>query len=185
MSAVIQRLREEHANFAKVLAVLEQQLSIFEKNGQPDFELIELIVDYFAVYPDAVHHPAEDLVFQKLRQRDPDATILLGDLEVEHAHLRDLLCLVAARISEVLNELELPRATVRDTVQSFVEFFRSHLLMEEIRFFPAAERALTDDDWVELEAKIAAPEDPLFDAQTVERYRGLKDIILDSGQEAA
>lgn len=185
MSTIIQQLRTEHSNFAKVLSILERQVEIFGRNEQPDYDLIEKFIDYFSVYPDAAHHPTEDLVYQKLVERDPGAATLLGDLEVEHAHLRDLLCLVYAIIADVLREGEVPRDKVRNTVQSFIEFFRSHLLMEEVRFFPAALRALSEDDWRELESKVATPVDPLFNAETVEQYRQLKDLILEVEREAA
>ena len=81
---IIERLSREHRNIEKLLAVLERELEIFDRGDRPDYEVIQAIISYFQVYPDVYHHPQEDLVFAKLKIRDPTTAAKLGDLAREH-----------------------------------------------------------------------------------------------------
>ncbi len=70
---VIESLRQEHRNIEKLLLVLERELSVFARGERPDYEVVHAVIAYFQVYPDAYHHPPEDVVFEKLKMRDPAA----------------------------------------------------------------------------------------------------------------
>ena len=63
--------------------------------------------------------------------------------------------------------------------------FGDTLLMEEMRFFPAAERALTASDWSEIEAAVTNPDDPLFGCHVEKKYCDLQLLILQIDREAA
>src|SRR5437868_15178261 len=81
---VIEILRQEHRNIEKLLVVLEQELSVFARGERPDYEVVHAIIAYFQVYPDAYHHPPEDMVFEKLKVRDPAAAANIGDVAADH-----------------------------------------------------------------------------------------------------
>src|ERR1019366_243669 len=81
---IIDSLRQEHRNFEKLLLVLERGLSVFDRGERPDYQVIHAVIAYFLVYPDACHHPQEDMVFEKLKARDPAAAANIGDLAAEH-----------------------------------------------------------------------------------------------------
>jgi len=49
---------------------------------------------------------------------------------------------------------------------------------EEREFFPLALRMLGERDWAEIDAQIAAREDPLFGPNAEARYRKLHDRIV-------
>ena len=70
---IIERLSQEHRNIEKLLAILERELEVFDRGDRPDYEVIRAVISYFEVYPEVYHHPQEDLVFAKLRTRDPVA----------------------------------------------------------------------------------------------------------------
>src|SRR6202051_3979827 len=71
MPELIEILREDHRNIETLLLVLERELDIFDRAEQPDYEVVQAIIDYFRDYPDRCHHPKEDAVFAKLKTRDP------------------------------------------------------------------------------------------------------------------
>src|SRR5262245_54373608 len=73
MPMIMDVLRQEHRNIEKLLVVLEQELSVFYRAERPDYELIKAVITYFAVYPDTYHHPLENIIFEKLKARDPAA----------------------------------------------------------------------------------------------------------------
>ena len=84
MTFVVEVLRQEHRNIERLLRVLEQELSVFDRGNRPDYEAVLGIIDYFKDYPDCCHHPKEDIIFEKLKSRDPVAAANVGDLETEH-----------------------------------------------------------------------------------------------------
>ena len=84
MSRIIQILLEEHRNIDKLLLVLEQELEVFDHSEVPDYEILQAVIQYFQDYPESYHHPKEDMVFEKLKMRDPAAVKRIGDVEAEH-----------------------------------------------------------------------------------------------------
>jgi hemerythrin-like domain-containing protein len=178
MGEVLDELLREHKSVASVLNVLERQVQIFETGGRPDYELIEAAVEYFLGFPDRCHHPKEDLVFARLRQRDPDAARKVGDLAAAHVALAENLRIFAAGLQAVVDEAELPRAAVVRWARGFIELQRQHLAMEEAALFPAAEAALTPRDWSELAAAMTKAPDPLVHGDPEARFEALRRNIL-------
>ncbi len=70
---IIELLSREHRNIERLLGVLERELELFERGERPDYEVVRAIISYFEVYPEVYHHPQEDLVFARLKTRDPAA----------------------------------------------------------------------------------------------------------------
>src|SRR6201987_4695051 len=81
---IIERLSQEHRNIERLFAILERELEVFDRGDRPDYEVIRAVISYFEVYPEVYHHPQEDLVFARLRSRDPVAAAKVGDLAHEH-----------------------------------------------------------------------------------------------------
>ena len=97
---------------------------------------------YFEVYPEIYHHPQEDLVFAKLRTRDPAAAAKVGDLAREHQKGAERLRRVAHAVDNVLADREVLRQHVDTIVRDFIEHERRHMMMEDRDFCPAALQAL-------------------------------------------
>ena len=87
LPGVLQRIGWEHKNMAKLLNLLERQVAVFEHDGETDYELIDALVEYFRRFPDACHHPKEDLIFARLKECNPAAATAVGDLPKEHEEL--------------------------------------------------------------------------------------------------
>ena len=85
MNAVILQLRKDHHRMARILKLMRHLLN--HENGDADPEFSELMgecIEYMAVYPDAVHHPQEDIIFDRLLERDSSAIALpLAELSVK------------------------------------------------------------------------------------------------------
>src|SRR5215471_1986699 len=109
---IIELLSREHRNIERLLAVLEHELDIFDRADQPDYEVIRAIIAYFEVYTELYHHPQEDLVFAKLRLRDPAAAKKIGDLAQEHQKGAARLRRVAMAVDSVLSDREILRQDV-------------------------------------------------------------------------
>ena len=181
---VIDILRQEHRNIEKLLQVLERELSIFARGERPDYEVVQAVLAYFQVYPDAYHHPLEDIVFEKLKLRDPPAATNVGDLAADHRRGAERLRRVAHAVESVLADQELMRQTINDIICDFIEHERRHMAVEERDFFPAAVKALQSQDWNEIASRITDQKNPLFSQVVEERFEIVRRHILQLEQEA-
>jgi hemerythrin-like domain-containing protein len=180
MPQALQQLRQEHANFAKLLSILEEQLRLFDEAEQPDYDLVGGIVDYCRRFPDAYHHPKEDLIKARLDVRDPKAGVRVGDLEGENEALAALTRKAEEAVGNVLGDVEVPRDHFHNVMRHFIDRYRAHMTMEERDFLPAAEKALSQEDWDEIDARVANPEDPLFGPDTGrDEFDGLRRHLIE------
>jgi hemerythrin-like domain-containing protein len=183
MSKIIEILLDEHRNIEKLLHVLEQELEVFDRSESPDYEILQSIIDYFQDYPECYHHPKEDIVFEKLKLRDPAAAMQVGDAEADHEVETKRLNQFARAVEDVLAGRELARQTFHNVVRDFIRHQRQHMAKEEQLLFPAAVRALQPDDWAEIDARLSDRRDPLFDGATEEKFHALQQTIMRWEQE--
>jgi hemerythrin-like domain-containing protein len=181
---IIERLSQEHRNIEKLLAILERELEVFDRGDRPDYEVIRAILSYFEVYPEVYHHPQEDLVFAKLRMRDPAAAAKVGDLAREHQKGAEDLRRVTHVIDNVLADREILRQDVDTVIRDFVAHERRHMMKEDRDFFPAALQALKPQDWTEIASAVTSRKDPLFSDAAEERFDMVRAHIQRLEQEA-
>lgn len=181
---IIELLSKEHRNIERLLAVLEHELDIFDRGGRPDYEVIRSVISYFEVYPEQYHHRQEDLVFAKLKIRDPATAARIGDLGVEHKLGGERLRRTRQIIDAVLSDREMLRENVDAIIRDFIDRERRHLQMEDRYFFPAALKALQPDDWAEIAATLTRQKDPLFSDSVEARFDALRAHIIELEHEA-
>ena len=181
---IIERLSQEHRNIEKLLAILERELEVFDRGDRPDYEVIGAIISYFDLYPEVYHHPQEDVVFAKLKIRDPAAAAKVGDLAGEHQKGAERLRRVAHAVENVLADREVLRQNFDTIVRDFIAHEKRHMMMEDRDFFPAALKALKPQDWTEIASALTNPEDPLFSEAAEETFEALRARILQLEQEA-
>ena len=63
LARILEELREDHRNLTRLLDLLENECRDIPDEGEPDMDLLHDIMHYMTVYPDAIHHPREDLVY--------------------------------------------------------------------------------------------------------------------------
>ena len=183
MTEVIGVLRREHANIAALVKILEWQVAEFQAGRPPDYDVIRGVIDFFLSFPDLYHHPKEDLIFGKLKERAPDAADRIGDLRREHEALAARTRELSAGLKAVLDEAHVPRESFVRWARDFTDLQSRHMQMEEAEFFPAALEHLVDEDWTELQARMTTPEDPLLGEHVGERLEHLRRCILNWQKE--
>jgi len=183
MTRMIELLHGEHRDVEQLLNVLEDELKVFDRRERPDYEVIQAIISYFQDYPDCCHHPKEDMIFDKLKARDPSAAKRVGDVEGEHRQETERLDRVARVVRNVLLDREIARQTFSDVMRDFIDHQRVHMAMEERTLFPAAANALRPEDWQEIESKWNDKTETLFNVAMEEKCRSLRDRILRWGRE--
>jgi len=183
MSKIIEILLEEHRNIEKLLLVLEQELQIFDRSERPDYEVLQAIIEYFQDYPESCHHPKEDMVFEKLKVRDPAEAKRVGDMEGEHEVEGKRLQRFAQAVEDILAGREFLRQSFHKVAYDFIEHQRQHMVKEELELFPAAVKGLRPEDWAEIDARLDDRKDPLFNGLIEKRFHALQRTILQWEQE--
>ena len=178
MIRIIETLLEEHRNIEELLLVLERELNVFDRDERPDYEIIQAIISYFQDYPDCCHHPKEDMVFEKLKARDPVAVESIGDLEAEHQNERQRLCRVADTIRNILTGRDVQRQTFDDVMRDFIKHERKHMEMEERFLFSTAINVLRPEDWAGIDARWSDWKDSMFNVAFEEKGQSLRERIL-------
>lgn len=178
MAGVIESLRSDHSRMTKLLDALERQLLSFDEGNTLDFDIIDGIVHYCMSYPDLHHHPLENLIFDRLKMRNPEILDGLHDLREEHDNLAKYTHRLAEAINAVEQDIPIERESVKEIAGEFLSAHRHHIMMEEKFFFPAAQRILKSEDWTAIASQLQPMEDPLFEEREDERFSALyKDII--------
>jgi hemerythrin-like domain-containing protein len=185
MIRLIELLREEHRSMEELLLVMEGELSIFDQQERPDYELLQAVIGYFRDYPDCSHHPKEDMIFEKLKALSTVAAERVGDLEAEHRDEAIRLRRVEDMIRNILLDHDImPRQGLVDAVHDFVEQERLHIKMEERLLFPVAAEVLRPEDWAEIESRWSDTQASLFNIAMEEKCQSLHDRVLQWAREA-
>ena len=174
----------EHVNFAKLLNLLEGQLSLFHGGKSPDYELMLNIMFYMTHYSDVLHHPKEDLVFAKIRERDQRVAATVDALATQHTHLHRSGQELVRQLDDVVNGAVASRASVEAVARDYVGTLRTHMRIEESEILPLAHSLLTFDDWRAIHAAVEHIEDPLFGRHPEARYVALHRQITRQAQPA-
>jgi len=161
--ATLQIIRQEHAGVSAVLRSL-QPLIANGPGSEPErfFDVLRAMLFYIDEFPEKRHHPKEsDLLFPKVARAVPELMPVIAQLEKDHmqgeGRVRELQHLLLAW--ELIGESR--REAFAHAVQEYVRFYLDHMKTEEIHLLPAAERALTPQDWAELDRAFEADRDPL------------------------
>jgi hemerythrin-like domain-containing protein len=178
MPKIIDILLEEHQNIEKLLVVLEHELEVFDRGERPDYEIMQTIIQYFHDYPESCHHPKEEMIFARLKERDPAAAKAFGDVEAEHELETQRLRSFSRAVDSVLADQEFLRESFHLAVHDFIAHQRQHLEKEERLLFPAAVKALRGEDWAEIDARLDDRKDPLFNGVVEEKFHDLQNLIL-------
>lgn len=184
MVEIIEILRQEHRNIEKLLRVIEQELGVFDRGERPDYEVFGAIIEFFKNYPDSCHHPKEDIIYAKFKERNPDRAASIADLEAEHREGAVRLRRVGQAIDAVLNDQELLRENVDRIVRDFVDNERKHMALEEGMIFPAILETLSSADWAEIALTLADRYGPPSGADFEEQFSTLRRNILELEETA-
>jgi len=184
MPVVLDLLWRDHGNMALVLKALDRQYAVFNEGGDADFDIVQASLDYCQSFPDRYHHPKEDAVLRKLRERDRAAADAVGDLEDEHQEMIELTAQFASMVEQVLRDAEFPRDQLSRVWRQFLDNYRRHMRMEEQALFQKARNVLTPEDWLAVGEELNDLKDPMFGAEVERRFQALTADIEAAEREA-
>lgn len=171
MSGHTLKWQAEHANYHKLLDLLQSQTELFVHGEQPDYELMSDIVYYMTQYPDRFHHPREDVAFRQLLARDPTMESVVSELAGQHRRISESGVILAADLNAAAAGAMMTRATLEADVRKYVAFLKDHMNIEECEIFPRLAELLAETDWFLVDSAIHFVADPIFGDSVQERFR--------------
>jgi hemerythrin-like domain-containing protein len=173
---IIRALGDEHRYQARLLNLLERQVGLLNQRQLPDYEAMFGVMRYMTQFPDRLHHPKEDLVFEKVVLRDPGAEPKVKELLQAHED-------IIAKGQRLLEAIEHGRKgdaqadpnVLRKSAHAYIGSLRRHMDIEHLHMFPLAQQVLTAADWAEVDARMKPILDPVFEAEPAGDFKALRD----------
>ncbi|MGK7294750.1 MAG: hemerythrin domain-containing protein [Candidatus Wenzhouxiangella sp. M2_3B_020] len=167
-TAFMQALRRDHAGLSRMLRAIDglaDRLPDEPETVQP--VLIEAF-DYLLGYQHGYHHPREDRLFERIRDRRPELAETLEQLADEHEtgehETGELADDLASATPEALRG-RLGRGQAA-RIRDYVRHARLHMRSEEAVFYARAEDVLNENDWASIVADDGL-QDPLADLESL------------------
>jgi len=175
MADLIDSLQQDHANIARLLRLLERQVAQIRGAQRPDYDVLLGLMTWFFDFPDACHHPKEDLLARRLSESGIGPAGMAEGLADQHRDLAEQLRRFSDALHAVLEERELSRAAFADLAEAFIAAQRKHMEQEERHFFPLVRTALTSESLAMPDLAALERDDPLFGAcQDEARFEALR-----------
>jgi len=160
---LMQELRDDHRNMAIVLDVLADMIKDAAAGDNPDFEMVDEIMRYMTVYPDAVHHPKEDIVYRQLRRDRPDLAEGLDDVPADHLAIAELGTALRDDVEAIIAGGAVRREKLIEDMSGYVERLRNHMNWEERDLFKRIDTMLDSDDRQVDISQYEHVKDPVFE----------------------
>jgi len=180
---LMKELREDHRNMSIVLELLDDVVEYASSGKDPDFELLDEIMRYMTVYPDAVHHPKEDIMYAQLRDQRPDlAEGGLDSVVDDHQEIAALGSALRDDIEAINAGAAVRRQKLIEDVSGYVNRLRSHMAWEERDLFKRIDTMLDDEPQEFDVAKFEHIKDPVFELEIEAGFRRLLSSLKQAGQ---
>jgi hemerythrin-like domain-containing protein len=178
VNSILSKLRREHSEMKSVLALMHEQLQVVEQGGVPDMVMFGYSLYYMRKFPSVLHHPKEDLMFDRLQTRAPALKVDLHRLREQHRELYELENWLAEVAAQVPKQGAAVYPRLVEFGRRYLRLEREHRETEERRVFPLAEGLLKREDWDVLTGPAEDAMGPAFGARQPRRFRSLFDYIM-------
>ncbi|NVJ93279.1 MAG: hemerythrin domain-containing protein [Methylocystaceae bacterium] len=182
MRQTVTIIRTEHRRLAAIINCFIGVLGDVEaQKNEPDFELLELIHDYFRSFLYKFHHPKEDQhLFPALLKVCPELSETIEKLEAEHekglVYLENLETSFMAFKENPASGL----AAYIDAARTYRDFEWQHMGLEEKEILPVAEEKLPEETWIALDAIFTDHDDPVFGDRPTKKFETLLSKIVNT-----
>ena len=166
-------LREDHRNMNLVLNILDDLVGQMDAGKDPDFELFDEIMRYMTVYPDAVHHPKEDIVYEQLRAKRPDLTERLDHVPDDHSDIAHLSSLLRDEVEAIIAGAAVRREKMIEDTAAYVSRLRIHIQWEEEDLFMRIDKMLDAEPQKVDVSEYEHIKDPVFELEIEAGFRRL------------
>ena len=148
MTALIEQLERDHQQMLRMMYIFKRDLTRLTSKPALSSALDPLIdiLDYIKIYPENWHHPAEDILFNQLRQK-PQVSLQAIDLVLgDHPRLEALTTQLGLIFRELQQAQMLPSGPVLRLAHRFCSEQIAHIHAER-NIFNAITQRFTPDEW--------------------------------------
>ena len=159
----IRIIMDEHQSLAAIIHAIRLMIrEVGVGRLAPDFKLFKAMVHYLDAYPEKRHHPKEDqFLFGPLKARTTEGADALARLEAEHGLAEARIQALDAALQGYANGAPDGFEAFSDAFETYADFYRNHMLLEEREILPLLKRHFTADDWARADAGCQATPDPM------------------------
>lgn len=173
-------LKRDHAVIQNVLPLIRMQVNALGMDsGESQTQFLRKAISYMNIYPSAIHHPAEELIFERLIKYSPESTQLCEDLIEQHQRFKTIEASMINDIDLLINGDLNAISRIKENGIYYCEAHIGHVDYEEQSVLPLALDKLTENDWIELEKQIKLEADPLTNLNVFDHYASVYDFIMD------
>ncbi len=143
---MLNQLRLDHANMARMLHVLQLKQKKLEKGERPNFQLMREVVDYILAYMEDFTAPLERVFVERLQAKAPDQVSQVENMLSDYRRFKPRLERLSADIDTVLMDMVLPMDRFAEDLKQYLAAHRSYLRQERENLFPLVEKHFDEDD---------------------------------------
>jgi len=159
-----------------LLNLLEREANLIYDNEEPDYELIQDVMRYMTLYPDAVHHPKEDRLYAELKAARPDLSAGFDRITLDHRGIAELGTRLRDELESINSGAVVRRKTIVADALRYVNTMRNHMQWEELDLFRRCEEMAGSGHDLIVDALLIDKGDPLFG----EKIQGQFDRLLET-----
>ena len=174
VTTVLDKLHKDHINFSKLLVFLENQLKLLEDCESPDLNTMVEAIEYMKNYPDLIHHPLENVVFQYYLDHYDSKNKDVHHLMEEHEEMPLLTNKLLGILASILADVPQERTVLCDNLKAYINAQKEHMNAEEAKIYPQLSSSLNEQDWKNINSELVDVEDPLFGQQVAQSYQRLR-----------
>jgi hemerythrin-like domain-containing protein len=178
MNALISELHQDHVNLGRLLNLLERELDRLRRGENPNYWLLLDLVDYVESYPDQIHHPREDIIFEVYLESHQQGALAIRRLMDEHKSLVVQSHELRELIDQVTQSSVFPRDLIETRLTDYLAKQWEHLNLEEGEVFHILAATLSPEEWDIIRQRIPQAVDPLFGGAIQQRYQAIYEQIM-------
>lgn len=180
MHKIQRQLHKDHFHLQRLLHCLSHEIDCysFDSKRAPDLDVILSALDYVRIYPDKWHHPAEDVIFEKLIQKKVKESELIKELQNEHQQIIQETNRVLELFNNVAEDCIVTADELLTAARHFITLQIQHLEKENEHVYPLMDSSFSEKDWREIEKEVILQSDPLFGSTSKKEYDHLYRYII-------
>jgi hemerythrin-like domain-containing protein len=173
---VINRLEQDHQRTSTLLGLLQQTLAT---KGDVDWLLTRDIIAYLQDYPDKVHHPLEDHLFDLVLDKGlpPAECELVRKNLRQHAQIMTATDQLAQEVEQILADIAVPIDHLKARIEHYISLQTAHMNGERDHLFPLAYVKLSESDWHSIQLLLDEGQPDPLTTPASGRFRRLYDCV--------
>ncbi|MCE8020200.1 hypothetical protein HOP51_08770 [Halomonas sp. MCCC 1A11036] len=143
---MLTQLRQDHANMARLLHVLQLKQKALANGDRPNFQLVREVVDYILDYMEDFTVPLERVCSDRLQALAPECRAFTERLSSDYQALRQRLMRLSNDIDMILMDAVVPMDRFAEDLKAYLVAHRNYLRDERELLFPLIGEYFDDND---------------------------------------